>query len=252
MTALTNILPSPFTLRLSSRTVGSFVEWSVPELKPISGPAPPAPTGDAALIARLRTGDDAAFEELLRTLGPRLLSVARKMMGSEDDAADVFQDAMLSAFKSINAFDGKSLLSTWLHRIVVNAALMKMRTRRRHPETSIEKLLPTFESDGHHAQSIRRWKTPAGPETPEGVLKLVRTKIDELPADYREVLMLRDVQELDTQQTAEVLSISTNAVKTRLHRARLALRALLDPVMTAGTLAGFSTRNADSAKEGRA
>ena len=89
---------------------------------------------DAALVARLRNGDSRAFEELVRRDTPRLLRVARRFLDSEEDARDAVQDAFVSAFRSISKFDSTALLSTWLHRIVINACLMKLRTRRRKPE----------------------------------------------------------------------------------------------------------------------
>ena len=88
---------------------------------------------DARLLEGLRRGDDAAYEELVRSQGGRLLAVTRRILGDEDDARDAVQEAFLSAFKSIDRFQGGSLVSTWLHRIAVNAALMKLRSRRRRP-----------------------------------------------------------------------------------------------------------------------
>lgn len=187
-------------------------------------------TLEAELIARLRAGEEAAFEELIRLVGGRMLAVARRMMGNESDAQDAVQDAFLSAFKSLDRFDARSQLNTWLHRITVNACLMKLRTRRRRPEKSISDLLPTYESDGHQTKSSRPWRREAetGIEQTE-VRRLVREKIAELPEPYREVLMLRDIEELSTEEAATVLGITDSVVKTRLHRARQALRTLLEP-----------------------
>src|SRR5262249_40608223 len=97
---------------------------------------------DAALVARLRGGDAPAYEELVRRETPRLLRVARRFLQSEEDARDSVQDAFISAFRSIADFESGARLSTWLHRIVINAALMKLRSRRRKPEEDIEKYLP--------------------------------------------------------------------------------------------------------------
>ena len=99
---------------------------------------------ESALIAQLRAGDESAYEHVVRTYGGRLLAVTRRIVGSDEDARDIVQDAFLNAFKSLDRFEGNSKLSTWLHRIAVNAALMKLRTRKRKPEQSIETLLPTF------------------------------------------------------------------------------------------------------------
>src|SRR5690349_12993599 len=97
---------------------------------------------EATLLARLRRGENEAFELLVRVFGGRLLAVARRLVRNEDDARDVVQTAYLSAFRSLDRFEEGCQLSTWLHRIVVNAALMKLRSKRRKPEESIDALLP--------------------------------------------------------------------------------------------------------------
>ena len=192
---------------------------------------PSSPDSDeAALLVGLRAGDQVACEKLVRTYSGRLLAVTRRFLHNEDDARDALQDAFLSAFRALPTFAEGSLLSTWLHRIAVNAALMKLRTRRRRPEDPIEDLLPTFVEDGHRVNPGPDWKEPA-----EVVLQrqetrvLVRECIERLPETYRTVLLLRDIEELDTEEVARLLEVSPNAVKIRLHRARQALRELLDP-----------------------
>jgi RNA polymerase sigma-70 factor (ECF subfamily) len=197
-------------------------------------PATPPGGPDAALVERLRRGDGPAFEDLLRRHTGRLLAVARRLLGNEEDARDVVQDAFLSAFRSIDRFDGQAALGTWLHRIAVNAALTKLRSRRRHPERPIEDLLPTFLDDGHQARPLRDWPDPGAALQREEARAAVRRHIDELPADYRTVLVLRDLEELDTEETARLLGLTPGAVKTRLHRARQALRTLLEPEFCEG------------------
>jgi len=190
---------------------------------------------DARLLEGLRRGDDAAYEELVRSQGGRLLAVTRRILGDEDDARDAVQEAFLSAFKSIDRFQGGSLVSTWLHRIAVNAALMKLRSRRRRPEESIDDLLPKYLDDGHPAQPAVPWKNLSDAQLIRAeTRKQVRAAIDQLPEGYRTVLVLRDIEELDTAEAAELLGMTKNAVKTRLHRARQALRGLLDPELQAG------------------
>ena len=194
---------------------------------------------EQALVSRLRAGEDAAFEELVRTYSPRLLGLARRIVGNDEDARDVIQDALLSAFRSIDRFQGDARVGTWLHRIVVNTALMKLRRRRRKPEESIEPLLPAFQSDGHFAERFSSW---AGSEGADAALsraetkKLVRGLIDQLPESFRTVLLLRDIEGLDTEETARVLDTTPNAVKIRLHRARQALRTLLAPHFQRGAI----------------
>jgi len=187
--------------------------------------------GDRELLRRLRAGEGGAYEELVRSQGGRLLAVARRFLESEEDARDAVQDAFLSAFRSIDRFEGQARLSTWLHRIVVNASLMKLRTRRRKPEKSIEELLPRFTEDGHVAEPAVEWRSSGSASEAERreLRTLVLSQIQALPEAYRNVLMLRDIEGLDTEETAVAVGISANAVKARLHRARQALRGLLEP-----------------------
>ncbi len=185
---------------------------------------------DTDLVTRLRAGDDDAFEFVVRTYSGRLLVVTRRILCNDEDARDAVQDAFLSAFRSLDRFEGGSLLSTWLHRIAVNAALMKLRTRRRKPEESIEPLLPVYREDGHHQEVFSSWTEPVDVAMARAEHRaMVRQCIDQLPDSYRTVLLLRDIEELDTEETARALGISGNAVKIRLHRARQALRTLLAP-----------------------
>ena len=201
----------------------------------MSDPSFEADRDEAPLIAGLRRGEDAAFEELIRAYGGRLLAVARRFLPVEEDARDAVQDAFLSAFRAIEGFEGQARLSTWLHRIVVNAALMKLRSRSRKPEVLIEDLLPDFLEDGHMASPAVEWRKPADDPVERSQLRaLVLDSIHRLPEAHRNVLILRDIEELDTEETAEILGASANAVKTRLHRARQALRGLLEPELRKG------------------
>jgi RNA polymerase sigma-70 factor (ECF subfamily) len=191
---------------------------------------------DAELLELLRSGDDAAYQILVQVNTAQMLAVARRFMRNEDDARDAVQDAFLSAFRALEKFEGDSLLSTWLHRITVNACLMKLRTRRRHPEESIDDLLPGFLDDGRLATPSEPWEGGAEAllETEEN-RRLVSAAIDRLPGKYRTVLMLRDIEDYDTEQTALALDLTVPAVKTRLHRARQALKSLLDRHFARGT-----------------
>lgn len=188
------------------------------------------PSSDAALLARLRAGDSGAFEDLVREHGGHLLAVARRLLRQDEDARDAVQDAFLLAFRGLPAFAGRCRLSTWLHRITVNAALMKLRTRSRKPEAPLDDLLPDFLPDGHHMTQFTEWSlSPSQHVLRAETREQVRVAIDRLPTAYRTVLLLRDIEELDTMEVARMLGISTNAVKIRLHRARQALRTLLEP-----------------------
>jgi RNA polymerase sigma-70 factor, ECF subfamily len=215
---------------------------------------------DRVLVARLKAGDQDAYEELVRALGGRMLAVARRFLTDEEAARDAVQDAFVSAFRGIQRFDGQAQLSTWLHRIVVNAALMRIRSRQRRPEQSIEPLLPVFAEDGRHAETVVSWA-----ESGEHALEqketrtLVRAAIAELPEAYRAALLMRDIEALSTREAADLVGISENALKLRLHRARQALatvirrrlaapgdalRAVSAPRRVASTSSGQSTGSA--------
>jgi RNA polymerase sigma-70 factor (ECF subfamily) len=201
------------------------------------GVAPPSilATDEAALLGRLRAGEGPAFEELVSSHGGRMLAVARRILRSEDEARDALQEAFIQAFRHLAGFEGQAKLSTWLHRVVVNAALMRLRSRKSRPEESIEPLLPTFFDHGHATVRFIDWTDdPERQATRAEVRRLVRAAIDRLPESYRTVLVLRDLEELDTAEVATMLGITPNAVKIRLHRARQALRELLDPTSKRG------------------
>ena len=186
------------------------------------------------LVARLRAGDGAAFEQLIRASGGRLLAVAKRFFRNEADAQDALQDGLLSAFRGIQRFEGQSSLNTWLHTIVVRACLMKLRSRKNQQE-SISELLPEFESDGHRSRPGKAWTNEALQMIQRDETKTtVRKAIDQLPESYRTVLLMRDIEGLDTKAVAEAMDVSENVIKVRLHRARQALRELLDPWMREG------------------
>lgn len=180
-------------------------------------------------MAQLQTGDEASYEQLVRRYGPRLLTVARRLLGNEQDALDAVQDALTSAFQNIEQFRGESRLSTWLHRITVNAALQKLRAAGNRKKRVIDPLLPTFLEDGRRADARPAWQ-PRPDELLEQAetRQLVRDKIDQLPDDHRIVLILRDIEQVSTADTAQLLQLTSATVKTRLHRARQALRTLLE------------------------
>jgi RNA polymerase sigma-70 factor (ECF subfamily) len=185
---------------------------------------------DANLVPRLQQGDGAAFEALVRAHAGALLRCARRILGNEDDARDALQDAFLQVSRGIGSFHQQCQLSTWLHRIVINAALMRRRARASRPQVSIEDLLPRFLDDGHHAEPPAPWSEPVEAALARAeTAQIVRAAIYRLPDTYRTVLVLRDLDQLDTEAAAQVLGVTQNAVKIRLHRARQALRTLLDP-----------------------
>lgn len=187
-----------------------------------------------SLVERMQAGDDDAFAQCVNAWSGRMLAVARRILRNEEDARDAVQEAFLSAFKQIGQFQGRARLDTWLHRIVVNAALCRLRTLKRRPEQSIDDFLPRFVADEHHANPPAPWQPASASMQQRELYELVHRCIGQLPEQYRIVLVLRDIEGLGTEETVQMLGASTGVVKTRLHRARQALRTLLDPYFREG------------------
>jgi RNA polymerase sigma-70 factor, ECF subfamily len=193
----------------------------------------------ASLIDRLRGGDAVALEEVMEQFAPRVHRLAYGITRNEADAEEVVQDVFLRLFRKIDAFEGRSALGTWIYRIAVNTALIKRRGKRVTLEVLLEDHLPTFKDDGHRegdrAMLLADWS-----ETPEEELlsgetrDLVRRLIAGLPEQYRVVLLLRDMEELSNEETAEILDETVPSVKSRLHRARMALREQLTRAFAQG------------------
>ncbi|MEM7224185.1 MAG: sigma-70 family RNA polymerase sigma factor [Pseudomonadota bacterium] len=195
------------------------------------------PADDEELIEGLRLGSPVHFERLVRDNAGWMLGVARRLLRDEALAEDALQDAFAKVFQSVAGFRGEARLKTWLYRIAVNAALMKLRARTRRQEQPIDDFLPEFDQNGCRIEAP--WSHLA---TPEEVLEsesqraFVRAKIDELPDNYRTVLLLRDIEELEMTEIADLLELSPGATKVRLHRARSALKHLLEPALRSETL----------------
>lgn len=196
------------------------------------------------LVARLRAGDEGAYEVLVRENAEHLLGTARRLLGSEAEAGDAVQETFLAAFKAMATFDGAAKLSTWLHRIAVNVCLMRLRSQRRRPEELLADLLPDFDDDGGWAEPSGVWGSPVEAQVYGAELRcLVRRCCEALPDGYRQVLMLRLVEGLDTEEVSARLGVTANAVKIRLHRARQALASLLREALGEGApeLSGLDT-----------
>lgn len=182
-----------------------------------------------ALARRLQSGDDAAFVELVKEFGPRLLSVIHRYLPDDTDAQDALQNTFVSVFKAIDQFQCQSRLDTWLHRIAVNSALQVIRKRKRRQEVSIDDMLPQYLPDGHRANPGPAWQIDSlAGQMDEETRALIRHHIHQLPEIFRVVLVMRDIDQLSTEEVAVALEISESNVKTRLHRARQALRESLD------------------------
>lgn len=167
------------------------------------------------LITQLQAGDDEAYEQLVRIHSGALLRVARRFFGDTYDAAEAVQDTFISAYKAIGSFEESSRLGTWLHRIVLNACLLKLRRHRRSRCVPLNNLRLTV-SEAKDTDHLLRAET----------CKRVRASVEQLPESYREVIQMRDLEGFNTNETARRLGTTEGVIKTRLHRARQALRAL--------------------------
>jgi RNA polymerase sigma-70 factor, ECF subfamily len=185
---------------------------------------------DGPLVAALRRGDPTAAEDLVAAYGDCAYRVATRITGNSQDAEEAVQDAFLSVIRKIDTFRGDSALGSWLYRIVANAAYQRCRRRRdRGADISLDALLPAFDEHGRHVAPVPDWSMSVDDPARQTELRMVlSTAIEELPADYRTVVVLRDVEGLSHRDIAETLGLTVVNVKTRVHRARLFLRKQLD------------------------
>jgi RNA polymerase sigma-70 factor, ECF subfamily len=186
---------------------------------------------ETLLTDRIRAGDGRALDALVRQYDQQMHAVARRLLRHGEDSADAVQDALLAAYRSIASFKGDSRLWTWLYRVLVNACLTIRRSQRRRL-VSLHDVPRHIRDDGRALSAGLGCTESAYSQVERREMRArVRGCIDRLPKHYREVLLLRDIEELDTEQTAQRLGTSRSTVKTRLHRARQALRLLLEPIL---------------------
>lgn len=176
--------------------------------------------------------DTAAYERAIRSDLPRLLATATRILKDPSEALDAVQDGCLQGYRALDGFDGRADIGTWLHRIVINAALSRLRRANQQAEEQIDELMPEYDLHGVLLIEARTLQVSAETMLLRTETRLrVRDAIDRLPDAYRVVLVLRDLEELSTRETADALGCTEGVVKTRLHRARLALKTLLRPFM---------------------
>jgi len=192
-------------------------------------------TEDAVLLAALRSNDSDAYRQLILLHGDRMLAAARRIV-DDDEAKDCVQEAFLQTFRKIDTFQGKSSLAAWLHRIVVNAALMRRRKCTRQAEVSLDSLMPVFDDTGCRIEPVYALLDEPDLAEQTEVRTAVHDAIGRLPDEARQIILLRDVEGLNSDQTADELGISVGAAKVRLHRARAALKRLLEPTFGAHTI----------------
>jgi len=195
---------------------------------------------DSALLAALRRGDPMAADDLVATYGDRAGRLAMRITGNAEDAEEAVQDAFLSVIRKIDMFRGDSAFGSWLYRIVANAAYQRLRTRRgRSGDISLDNLLPVFDAQGRHAAPLPDWSMSLEDPARQTDLRMVLgAAIEELPADYRAVVMLRDVEGLSHREIGEALGLTVVNVKTRVHRARLFLRKRLEAHLSPADVPG--------------
>lgn len=186
---------------------------------------------EASLLASARAGDSAAFERLVMPHWDALLRVTQRILHNREDAEDAVQTAFLDAFRNLNAFRGRSRFSSWLTRIAMNAALMRLRVSRRKRETSLDEVTETGEARAR----IHPVETRQNPEqaylSKEGRVLLEEGLKRLRPLDI-EILHLRSVQELSAKETARVLELPVGRIKSRLHRARTKLARHVQSIVT--------------------
>ena len=171
----------------------------------------------------LQGGNPEEFSRLVNMYSSKIYRLAIKMLNQQQDAEDVLQETFIKAYRGLKSFDGRSKLSTWLFRIATNEALMIL--RRKHPDfLSIDESLETEEGEQEPVQIVDWCCLPENEFLSEETRKLLDAAVQTLPESLRVVFLLRDINDLSTHETAEVLGLSDTAVKTRLSRARLRLR----------------------------
>ena len=180
---------------------------------------------EVQVVERARAGDLEAFEGLIGRHQQRVMRVVLSILKEPMDAEEVAQDVFLTVFEKIDHFRGDSSFSTWLHRVAVNAALMRRRKSKADRSVPLDDVMPPFDERGHLAVDIADWSQQAGdPVLAREAGEVIEAAVEKLDEMYRTVFGLRDVQGFSTEETAAILELSVPAVKSRLHRARLFLR----------------------------
>jgi RNA polymerase sigma-70 factor, ECF subfamily len=181
---------------------------------------------EAALVAQSREGDAEAYGQLVRRYQSKIFRLAQHITQNREDAEDVLQETFLKAYEHLDQFQGNSKFYTWIVRIAVNQALMKLRRRKNDKSVSLDETIDTGEDT--IVREVAAWdEDPEERLSREEMGEILDTAVQSLDAPYRSVFVLRDIEELSTEETAEALGLSVPAVKSRLLRARLQLREKL-------------------------
>jgi RNA polymerase sigma-70 factor (ECF subfamily) len=189
---------------------------------------------DESLAARASAGAEAAFEALVKRYHRRVYRLACRITGNDDDALDVTQETFLLLLRRIGSFRGEARFGTWVYRVATNAALMHRRARARRPAESLERFLPRFDAAGRHRPTPEELQVVVRADERidrERLAARVRRAVDRLPESYRAAFVLRDLEELPTDQVAAALGLKPATVRQRVHRARLMLRGCLAAIV---------------------
>ncbi|HWP67021.1 MAG TPA: sigma-70 family RNA polymerase sigma factor [Candidatus Limnocylindria bacterium] len=188
----------------------------------------PPPVQEAALVARVRQGELSAFEELIRPYERRVYRGILRITRDPTEAADVYQETLLAAFEKFDAFRGEAAFGSWLHRIAVNCALMRHRARK-HAPVVLEEDLPKFDWRGMHARPVEDWAESAEAPARRAQLRAaLDAALDALPEVDRAIVWLKDAEGESHENIAAATGLTVSATRSRLHRARLLLRARLE------------------------
>ncbi len=190
----------------------------------------PLETEDALIQAAL-TQDSRAWQALLSQYGGKMYGIALRFMRHEKEAEDVIQEAWILIAQKLCDFRGDCKLGTWIYRLTTNKCLEKIRSTKKEKEKtdSIDALMPDYLEDGHYKKEFPDWSQRPDKETDQKALKgEIEKALNSLPEEYREVLILRDVEGFSGEETAQMLGMNEATMKTKLHRARMALREKLE------------------------
>jgi RNA polymerase sigma-70 factor (ECF subfamily) len=188
---------------------------------------------DEELVDLAQEGEYPAYEELVRRYQDKAYRLAWSMVKNESDANDVVQEAFLNMYRKLDTFEGNAKFGSWIYRVVVNAALMKLRKRKRRSEVSIDDDETEFREDDYYVMSVPEWRVRADEAAENAELReKIIEAVDELEPKYETVFLLKEVEGLSLKEIADVLDLTVAAVKSRLHRARLYLRATLERYMS--------------------
>ena len=183
---------------------------------------------EEALVREFQGGDLEAYDKIAEIYQKKIYGLSFNLTRNQMDAQDVTQEVLLTLFRKIHTFQGKSAFSSWVYRITLNASYMKLRSKKKEPNVSIDELMPSFNGAGFQQEKIQDWS-----ENTESLLftnetsDIINKAIDLLPEKEKVVFLLRDVEGLSTEKAGEIIDLTVPAVKSRLHRARLFLRKKL-------------------------